>query len=189
MVPMPIPFFDLVLPLLAAAVFVFVLSAILHMAINYHRNDYRKLPQEEAVTASLRSAGVTPGVYMFPYCKHNEMKSPEMLEKWRQGPVGMITVMPSGTPSMGKYLLLWFLYTLLVSGFVACLGGRMLAHGAIFNAVFHFTAMMSFMAYGLGPVVDSIWKGQPWSNTLKSVFDGLLYALVTGVAFAWLWPR
>ena len=45
------------------------------------------------------------------------------------------------------------------------------------------------MAYGVGPLVDSIWKGQPWSATLKSVFDGLLYALVTAGVFGWLWPR
>ena len=28
-----------------------------------------------------------------------------------------------------------------------------------------------------------------WSTTLKNVFDGLLYALVTAGAFGWLWPR
>jgi hypothetical protein len=189
MVPTPISMLDLWLPLLVAAVFVFVVSSILHMAINYHKNDHRKLPQEEPVTASLRSSGATPGVYMFPYCQHNEMKSPEMQEKWRQGPVGIITILPTGVPNMGKYLGLWFLYTVLVSGFVACLAGGVLAHGAIFAAVFHFAALAAFMPYGLGPIVDSIWKGQPWSNTLKSVLDGLLYALATGAAFAWLWPR
>jgi hypothetical protein len=24
---------------------------------------------------------------------------------------------------------------------------------------------------------------------MKSVFDGLIYGLVTGAAFAWLWPK
>jgi hypothetical protein len=28
-----------------------------------------------------------------------------------------------------------------------------------------------------------------WSATLKNMFDGLLYALVTAGTFGWLWPR
>jgi len=28
-----------------------------------------------------------------------------------------------------------------------------------------------------------------WGTTLKSVFDGLVYALFTAGAFGWLWPR
>ena len=42
--------------------------------------------------------------------------------------------------------------------------------------------------YAFGDFVDSIWKSQPWSNTLRAVFDGLLYALVTAGVFGWLWP-
>jgi hypothetical protein len=29
---------------------------------------------------------------------------------------------------------------------------------------------------------------RPWSVTAKNLFDGLLYALVTGGTFGWLWP-
>ncbi|MEO8277026.1 MAG: hypothetical protein ABI639_12495 [Thermoanaerobaculia bacterium] len=190
MIPNAIPLMNLWLPILVSAVFVFVVSAVLHMAINYHKNDYRKLPDEEGVVAKLRAAGVTPGVYHFPYCTSGkEMRSPEVQEKFKQGPIGLLTIMPSGLPNMGKYLGLWFLYTLLVSGIIGCLAGRMLAPGAIFNAVFHFTATIAFLTYGVSPLVDSIWRGQPWSNTLKTVLDGVLYALAAGAAFAWLWPR
>jgi len=45
------------------------------------------------------------------------------------------------------------------------------------------------MAYGVGNFANSIWKGQPWGATAKEIFDGLLYALGTGGAFGWLWPR
>jgi hypothetical protein len=45
------------------------------------------------------------------------------------------------------------------------------------------------MSYGLGPVVNSIWKGQPWSVTLKEIFDGLVYGMLTAGTFGWLWPR
>ena len=37
-------------------------------------------------------------------------------------------------------------------------------------------------------VNDSIWKGVSWCVTSKFMFDGVVYALVTGATFAWLWP-
>src|SRR5437870_11707145 len=76
------------IPILLSAVIVFVASSIIHMVLPYHRSDYKKLPDEDKVTAALRSAGVTRGMYVFPYCTHKEMKSPEILEKQKQGPVG-----------------------------------------------------------------------------------------------------
>ena len=35
---------------------------------------------------------------------------------------------------------------------------------------------------------ESIWKGQPWSITAKHLFDSLVYGLLTGGVFGWLWP-
>ena len=87
-------------PILLSAVIVFVASSIIHMVLPYHRSDYKKLPDEDKVTAALRSAGVTRGMYVFPYCTHKEMKSPEVVEKFKRGPVGLLTVFPSGTPAM-----------------------------------------------------------------------------------------
>jgi hypothetical protein len=117
------------------------------------------------------------------------MGTPEMQEKYRRGPVGHLTVMPSGRPNMGKYLGLWFGYSLVVGVFVAYLSGRTLEMGAQYLAVFRVAGTTAFMAYGLANLVDSIWRGAPWSNTVRAVVDGLVYALVTAGAFGWLWPR
>ena len=35
----------------------------------------------------------------------------------------------------------------------------------------------------------SIWYRRSWVTTLKSMIDGLLYALLTAGTFGWLWPR
>ena len=96
--------------------------------------------------------------------------------------------MPNGQVNMGKFLGLWFVYCLLVSLGIGCLGAGVLAVGAVDHAVFHFFAFGSFLIYGLATMVDSIWKSQPWSNTFRSMFDGLIYALTTGAVFCWLWP-
>ena len=43
--------------------------------------------------------------------------------------------------------------------------------------------------YALALWQNSIWYRRAWSTTIKSTFDGLVYALVTAGTFGWLWPR
>jgi hypothetical protein len=184
-----VPLTALWLPILLAAVIVFLASSILHMVLPYHRSDYQRLPDEDKLTAALRAAGLTRGLYIFPYCTHKEMKSPAMIEKYKQGPVGMLTVFPSGPPAMPKFLAMWFAYCLVIGLFVACLTGSTVAPGAPYLAVFRVAGTAAFLGYGVGQLVNSIWAGQPWSVTIKHVIDGLLYSLLTAGTFGWLWPR
>jgi len=185
-----VPLTGLWLPILLAAVIVFVGSSIMHMVLRYHRGDYRQLPQEEAVLTSMRNAGVSRGVYMFPYSSDpKEHKKPEMQEKFKRGPVGILTVIPSGPMNMGKYLGGWFVFCLVVSFFVAYVTGRTLAPGTAYLQVFRVAGTVGFMTYGLSHIVNWIWLGQPGSNTAKQVFDGLIYGLLTGGTFGWLWPH
>jgi hypothetical protein len=178
------------LPILLSAVIVFVASSIMHMVLPYHKSDYRKLPDEDKVVDTLRAAGVTPGpAYHFPHTTHKEMKSPEVVEKFKRGPIGLLTVIPSGAPAMGKYLGQWFAYCVVISIFVAYLTGRTRLPGTQYLEVFRVAGTAAFMAYGLGQIQDSIWKGQTWGVTAKHVFDGLIYALLTAGAFGWLWPK
>jgi hypothetical protein len=186
-----VPLTALWVPIVLSAVFVFIVSSIMHMALKYHRSDYRQLPHEADVLEALRKAGITAGnAYHFPYCAEmKDMKTPEMTDKYKKGPIGLLTVMPSGLPNMGKFLGLWFVYTLLVGFFVAYLTGRVLVQGATYLAVFRVAGAAAFMAYSLSQFADSIWKGQTWSVTVKAMADGLVFALVTAGTFGWLWPH
>ena len=178
------------LPILLSAVMVFVASSIIHMLLAYHRSDYKKLPNEEKLLEAMRSLGVTPGAYFFPHVtSHKDMKSPAVIEKYKKGPVGIVTVLPSGPPAMPKFLLKWFLFCLGISVFVAYLAGRTLGTGAEYLAVFRVAGTAAFLGYAVAHATDSIWKGQPWSTTIKHMFDGLVYGLLTAGVFGWLWPR
>jgi hypothetical protein len=185
-----VPLTDLWLPILLSAVFVFVASSILHMVLPYHKSDYRKLPEEDRVLEGLRSAGVNPGrVYHFPHVDFKELKKPEVQAKFTRGPVGMLTVVPSGPPTMGKSLGFWFLFCLIMSLFVAYVAGRTLAPGTQYLEVFRVAGAAAFVGYGVSQIQDSIWKYQTWGVTFKHIFDGLIYALVTAGTFGWLWPK
>ena len=41
--------------------------------------------------------------------------------------------------------------------------------------------------FRIAGIPDSIWFGRPWSQTAKNLFDALLYSLLTGGAFGWLY--
>jgi len=184
-----VPLTELWLPILLSAVFVFVASSIFHMVIPIHKGDFRKMPGEDKVLTDMRSAGIQPGSYMFP-CAENmkDMCTSPMIEKCKLGPVGFLTVVPSGPPGMGKNLVQWFVFTVLIGAFVAYAAGLGLPRGSAFMAVFRLAGTVAILGYSMGSLPDSIWKGQKWSITLKFVFDGVVYGLVTGATFGWLWP-
>ena len=71
---------------------------------------------------------------------------------------------------------------------VAYLAAHTLAAGAEFGTVFRITGCAAVLGYAAGTVPNSIWKGVKWSATCKFIFDGVVYGLVTGALFAWMWP-
>ncbi len=178
------------LPILVAAVLVFIVSSVIHMAVPIHKNDYKKLADEDGVLEAMREKGVQPGEYMFPNAgSMKECGSPEMIAKFEQGPVGFMTVLTPGPMNMGKFLSQWFVFTIVMSVFVAYTASFSLPDGAAYMDVFRLTGTVAFLGYAGCVATNSIWKGVSWMVTAKFLFDGLLYALATAGAFAWLWPE
>lgn len=177
------------LPILLSAVFVFLVSSVIHMALPWHKGDYSKVPNEDKVMDALRPFAIPPGDYMMPRASSmKDMGSPEFTEKMKKGPVMIFTVVPNGPATMGKSLALWFLYSVLVGFFAAYLTGRTLAAGADYLEVFRYIGTTAFLGYSLALLQTSIWYRRAWSTTIKSMIDGLIYALVTAGVFGWLWP-
>jgi hypothetical protein len=177
------------IPILLSSVIVFLASSLMHMVLPYHRSDYQRLPDEDQALAALRAAGLKPGLYIFPFANHKEMNTPGMMEKYNLGPVGMMSIRPSGPVAMPKFLGLWFVFSLIVGIFVAYLTGHTVAAGAHYKVVFRVAGTAAFLAYGMGSISNSIWKGQTWSMTAKEIIDGLVYGCLTAGTFGWLWPH
>jgi hypothetical protein len=111
------------LPILLAAVFVFIASSIIHMLLPYHRNNYRKLAEEDKVRAAIRGICADARIVFRAYCTHKELTSPETKAKYAEGPVLLMTVYPNGPIKMGKFLGMWFAYCVVVSFFYGVPGG------------------------------------------------------------------
>ncbi len=177
------------LPILLSAVVVFVISSLVHMVFKWHASDYNRLPNEDAVRAALNAGNPAPGRYVVPHCADmKDMASEAMQQKYREGPVAHFTLGPTGAPSMGKPLGLWFLMTLVVTtvaAYAATKFVRMDPSQALRAA--KLVGTISFVSYGFGAVPESIWMMRPWSSTLKYLLDSALYALGTAAVFWWLW--
>ena len=174
---------SLLLPILVSAVVVFFLSWLIHMVFKYHTSDFPKLPNEDGVMEALRKFEIPPGDYMMPCGSGPQsMKDPAWLEKFKKGPVIVMTVMPAGQMAMGKSLVQWFIYCLIVSVFAGYIAGHALPAGTDYLQVFRFAGCTAFVAYALAQCQDSIWYKRKWSTTFKNIFDGLIYGLFTGGA-------
>jgi hypothetical protein len=170
-------------------VLVFVASFAIHMLLGYHRADYGRVASEDAVQDALRTFTIPPGDYMVPCPGRRGPRDPEFAAKHKKGPVLMMTVFPAGEMGMGKQLVMWLLYCVLVGAFTAYVATLALAPGASYPPVFHLVAIVAFMGYGLALWQYSIWYRRKWSTTIRSTIDSLIYGMLTAGVFGWLWPR
>ncbi len=178
------------LPIVLSAVIVFVVSSVIHMALPWHKSDYAKIPNEDAVCDALRPLAIPPGDYMVPRPEGMaDRKSPAFAAKNKQGPVMVVTVMPNEMTPMGRNLGGWFVYMLVIGLFAAYVAGRALPPGADYLSVFRLVATTAFLGYAAALWQMSIWYQRALSTTIKATIDGLIYACLTAGTFGWLWPR
>jgi hypothetical protein len=178
------------LPIVLSAVFVFVASCIIHMFLPWHTNDYVGVEQQDKVQELLRPFAIPPGDYMLPKCSTMaEMRTPEFKEKVAKGPVIIMTVLPGGGMAIGKNMLYWFLYLLVVAYGTAYVVGHSVQASSTCMAICKVAAMASFMGYCLSVWQMTIWYSRSVVTSLKTTADSLVYAAITASVFAWLVHR
>lgn len=180
--------FSLLLPVAIAAIAVFIASSVIHMALPWHKGDFKRFAAEDAVLDALRRFDLAPGDYVAPLAgSMAEMGSDEYKAKVARGPQIMLTVRKPGT-GMGKSLVLWFAYSLVVGLFAAYVAGLALPAGADYMLVFRITSTVAFAGYALAVWQSWIWYSRDLGYVIRATIDGLVYALLTGGIFGWLWP-
>jgi hypothetical protein len=178
---------DLWLPIVLAAVAVFVLAFLAWAVLPHHNSEIARLTDEDALLNDIRSKDISPGVYMFPWYGPKDRGDPVKKKRHEAGPNGLLILWP-GPPNMGANLLKSLIFYLVAAICVAYLARLALSAGAEFRPVFRFTCAAAFLVYCLGLIPNMIWIGKTLKATTKSFIDGMAYAAATGLIFAWLWP-
>lgn len=174
------------LPILLSAVIVWIASAVVWMFMPHRKGEWQGLSNEAAVRTALREQ--TPGQYVIPWADRQEMKNREVMQKYMEGPVGFLTLGTPGPISMGKPMVLSFVYYLVVGIIVAYLASHTVDPGAEYLTVFRVVGTAAWLGYGFAAVPGSIWFGTPWPSTAKTIIEALAYGALTAGVFGWLWP-
>jgi hypothetical protein len=177
---------------LVGSVVVFVVSAAWHLTPALGEIGVKALPGEDSALAGLRAAVREPGFYFFPVPNmaanrtKAQVKADEAayLEKYRQGPSGILVYKPGGEElSFGKLLAYEFLFGLVASFIVAWI----LALTA--TATTYGTRVLLVLLITLfGAVIYDLpawnWYGFPMSYTIAHSASWLVSWGIAGLAMA-----
>lgn len=188
------------LPILASAVAVWIASALAWMLVGHHKGDWQEVPNEDEFIATVERMGIPPGSYGFPDFRKCEGLSPEEKKaKWesmQKRPIGILRVW--GPIHMGRNMLSTFVVFLVASILIGYLGWH--AFGATEVAAGQSTPRPDFLrlmqVLGTAGVLTHCFAGLPgdiWfqksrREIVTGLADGVVFGLITGAVFAWLWP-
>jgi len=176
------------IPIVVSTVAVFIASSIAWMVLPHHRADIKSLPDEATFVRQLSGLGIPPGLYMFPGCgSPEEMKTEDYHTRFAAGPWGTLTVLGS-KPNFARNLFFVFLLYAVVSVFVAYITAQARPDGAASASVFQVAGATAILGYCAGQVPGAVFLSKPCRFFCTDMIDGVVYGLITGVIFAWLWP-
>jgi hypothetical protein len=196
------------LPILVSGVAVWIVSALCWMAIGHHNKDTAGIPNEQDFTDTIRRLNLKPGNYGFPdfqKCKSlpKEEKA-KFFKDWDKNPSGLLRVWAPA--NMGVNMFMTFLFYLVTSVVLAYLGWIVLPHGgsvatttadthismglgSSFSHVFRVISTAAVLAYCFASFPNDLWFQKSRRAMLMNLIDGVVFALITGAVFAWLWPK
>lgn len=175
------------LPILLSAVIVFVAAFVTWTVLPHHRSDWVSIPKEETLLVALRGLELGRGQYVFPRAATAEgAKEEGAKEKLAAGPVGSLII--AEAPNMKRSLIQYFLFCLFVAFMIGYIGHAAIPASAGYLHVFRVLGTVGFLAFSSAEIPAAIWYGRTWSSVWKSVIDGLVFGLLCGGVFGWLWP-
>jgi hypothetical protein len=175
---------------IAGGVIVFIWGAISHMLLPFGSMGFSTLPNEDAVTAALKSSIPDEGLYIFPGIDMSGDATEEEQAAWaarlRSGPRGLLVYHPQGSEPMSpRQLLSELLANVLAAAVAAFLVSLMAAaYGRRVLAV----ALLGLFGWLSLEVSFWIWYGFPGSFIAAEAVTEVVGWFLAGLAIARIVP-
>lgn len=185
---------NLWLPIVLSGVGVWIASFIAWMAIGHHKKDRDAIPdgREQEFMGTITRLNIRPGNYGFPdFCQHDSLPRGERMEALKalydKHPQGLLRVW--APTNMGLNMLLTFLFYLVTSAAIAYLTWAALGRGASVGKVVQVAGTAGVLAYCFATFPHDVWFQKKRRAMAMDWIDGIVFGLITGAIFAWMWPR
>lgn len=169
---------DLWLPILAATIGVHALCTLCWTALPHHKSEWTSEPMGAQLAETIRQRGFAPDAQIVLTEGEETSKDPAsgrgMLILWKH------------KPSMGANVGMTLGFMFFAAVTIGYLASIAFDRGAPRLDVFRFTATAGLLTHAAAGVPNVIWFRRKF---LMDFLDGVAYALVTGAAFAALWPE
>ncbi|TWT54357.1 hypothetical protein Pla22_20040 [Rubripirellula amarantea] len=176
--------FDLWLPIVLSGLATHVLSSISWMVMPHHKPEWIKMPAEDEVQGLIEAKGIPAGQYMFPFASSpEEMQSPEF--KRKQGQCKGMLVLWQTPLNMGVAIAKTFSFFMIAAFVIGYLASLALPAGESFSPVIQFVTTAGLLAHCSAHFPHVFWFRR---RIAMELVDGVVYAFVTGLLFALLWP-
>ncbi|MEM1081304.1 MAG: hypothetical protein AAGH65_06960 [Pseudomonadota bacterium] len=175
------------LPIVLCTAVLFLLSFLFWAVSPHHKPDVRQWPDEEALLEFVRRSDAQPQQYMFPLIAEADYKNPDAIERYNNGPWGMLVLWPAKS-NMAMNMIKTVTLLLVITCTVAYVGLLTLPAGTSFAGVFHVIGIVAVLAHTTGGMLNEVWFSKPLRAKAMNALDGVVYGLVTALLMAWLWP-
>jgi hypothetical protein len=95
--------FRIVLAGIVGGILTFVMGAVNHMALQLSDTKMHRIPDEDAFQAMIRAQKLEHGMYRFPRDAGDGPLTPELAQRFKEGPNGILIVGRTGEEPMGPH--------------------------------------------------------------------------------------
>lgn len=176
--------FELWLPILLSGAASHVLSTIAWTVLPHHKPEWNRLPVESELQTLLQDRNIQANQYIFPFAANGNKAHSDEFQARQSKSSGMLVLWPTPT-SMGKAIGLTFAFFLTAAFVMGYLGSLAMKPGTSFLRVFQFMATAGLLTHCAGLFPHVFWFRR---RVAMELADGIVFAIVTGLIFASLWP-
>ncbi len=166
----------------------FVWGFLVWAVLPVHKDAIHVLPNEDAVVAALKQSNAGPGVYFFPAMPPSDATAEVRQayeEKYRVGPVGMLSYNPAGLdPMMAKQFIYGFVIAFLSAALVAWFLTRSTAYAGTYVNRVAYCGMFGVFLTVASHLVTWNWLAEPNDWTVAWIIDSVAGWVVVGLVIA-----